>query len=765
MKRLVREFEFSPEQLQTVRMLAEATHLTETTAGILYARGVDTEDKMRAFLQPSAEHFLSPFLMHGMREAAELITRARNEGWRVAVFGDYDADGIGACAVLSRALVQFGIEPFLFVPERTDGYGLSVRAVDKIFAEFSPELFITVDCGVSCREEVAYIRAKGAEVIVTDHHELPPELPDCIVIDPKIKDDYPYDNLCGAGVAFKLSEALIGIRAHALLDFAALSTVADSVPLVGENRDIVAEGLRRMEGNARPVFSALLGKTSELTAQTLAFSVAPRVNAAGRMGNAAAALQLFTSEDEEEIARLAARLSEYNSERQKYCEELFAEVRTRVEAQGAYGNVIMLAGENWNAGFVGIVAARIAELFSRPTLLFVRRGNMFKGSARSIENVNIFEALRSCSDLITEFGGHAQAAGVNVTEDNFEALRAALDGYIGAHYAREEFLPCVYVAGEGTGDFRRVAHELELLEPYGVGNRRPLFYVEAGRVNASLMKPDSPHVTMNMGGIDFVYFGGAKDLDILKSDVRKQIVFEYNISHFRGKEYVKGFVKGVLYDGATGEDIRLDAFENAVRLCARPPVFAEYFSREKLENFLEERIRGCAYGLCVVTADRGALARYPVLKELGIDVFRLSSGSCMNTVLYAPAPDCDLSAFREVVVIGSPMRLPPCGHAKIIGESDADMGATFDVSCERETLLKVFSHLRTREGLEAESYAEFARLAGGDFGEGQVVFSLAVFEELGLLSTREGRLVFARGKKSDLALSEIYKTVSRIKEG
>ncbi len=764
MKRLVREFEFSPEQLQTVRELAAATGLTETTAGILYARGVDTEGKMQAFLHPSAQNFLSPFLMQGMREAVELITRARDEGWRVAVFGDYDADGIGACAVISRALSLFGIEPYLFVPERTDGYGLSVGAIDRIFDEFLPDLIITVDCGISGKDEVEYIKEQGAYVIVTDHHELPEELPGCIVIDPKLKDDYPYDNLCGAGVAFKLSEALIGERAYALLDFAALSTVADSVPLVGENRDIVAEGLKRMQ-SPRPVFSALLGKTSELTAQTLAFSVAPRVNAAGRMGNAAAALTLFTSEDEEEIADLAARLGEYNSERQKYCEELFAEVRARVEENGAYGNVIMLAGENWNAGFVGIVAARIAELFSRPTLLFVRRGNMLKGSARSIENVNIFEALRSCSDLITEFGGHAQAAGVNVSEENFEALRKALDAYIGSRYAREEFLPCVYVAGEATGDFRRIAHELDLLEPYGVGNRRPLFYMDAGRVNASLMKPDSPHLTLNMGGLDFVYFGGVKDLDILKSDVKKRIVFEYNVSHFRGKEYVKGFVKCVLYDGATGTDICLDAFENAVRLCARPPVAADFLPASELGRFLEARIGSCAYGLCVVTADRGALSRYPALKGLGIDVFRLSSGSCMNTVLYAPAPDEDLSAFREVVVLGGPVRLPPCGHARVITESTADMGALFSVSCERDTLLQVFAYLRKREGLEARSYAEIARLAGGEFSAQQLVFALAVFEELGLISTAGGRLAFVRGKKTDLSRSEIYNAVSRAKEG
>ena len=178
---------------------------------------------MRAFLDPSARHFLSPFLMKGMKEAAALLTQARDEGWNVALFGDYDADGIGALAVLSRVLSQFGIEPYLYVPERSEGYGMSIAAIDTIFDEFMPDLIVTVDCGISNAEEVKYAQEQGAYVIVTDHHELPDVLPDCIVVNPKLADDYPYDNLCGAGVAFKLATALIGEKALELVDFAALS--------------------------------------------------------------------------------------------------------------------------------------------------------------------------------------------------------------------------------------------------------------------------------------------------------------------------------------------------------------------------------------------------------------------------------------------------------------------------------------------------------------------------------------------------------------
>ncbi|MFR1554279.1 MAG: single-stranded-DNA-specific exonuclease RecJ, partial [Coriobacteriales bacterium] len=261
MKKIVPEYSFSEEQLNRVSLLAQETGLTEHIVRILYARGVDTKEKISRFMHPSGKNFLSPLLMKGMKEAVALIAAARDEGRTVAVFGDYDADGVCACAIMYHALKEFGVEAHIYVPERADGYGLSEEAVDRIFEDCQPELFITVDCGISCAKETQYIYELGADVIVTDHHELPETLPDCIVVNPKLEDEYPYDNLCGAGVAFKLACALIGDGAYKLLDFATLATVADSVPLLGENRDIVTEGLKMFNSRPRSCFAALMGKT------------------------------------------------------------------------------------------------------------------------------------------------------------------------------------------------------------------------------------------------------------------------------------------------------------------------------------------------------------------------------------------------------------------------------------------------------------------------------------------------------------------------
>ena len=385
MKRILSEFQFNSSQLEQIKTLASSCGLTQTAAAILFGRGVDTAEKAEAFMHPSRAHFISPFKMQGMSEACNLIRRARDEEWDVLVYGDYDADGVCAATIMGGALKDFGVNVQVYVPERKSGYGVTVAAIDEIFEDYFPQLVITVDCGISNAEEVEYLKESGCEVIVTDHHELPENIPDCICINPKFADGYPYDNLCGAGVAFKVACALCGKEAYKYLDFAALATVADSVPLMGENRDIVAEGLKLINTSPKKCFSNFLTKSQESAdAHTLAFTIAPKINAAGRMGDAASALALFSETDEKAVFDLSARLTAYNQERQQRCDELYAQAKAKLALRGAYGRVIMLWDESWNSGFVGIVAARLAEEYGRPVILFVNNGGTLKGSARSI---------------------------------------------------------------------------------------------------------------------------------------------------------------------------------------------------------------------------------------------------------------------------------------------------------------------------------------------------------------------------------------------
>ena len=768
MKRIVPEYTFSEEQLNIISELALETGLTEQITRILYARGIDTAQKIRRFMHPSERNFLSPYLMRGMKEAVEMITQARDEGRTVAVFGDYDADGICASAIMYHALREFGIEPHVYVPERVDGYGLSEEAIDRIFEECNPELFITVDCGISCAKEAQYIYELGSDVIVTDHHELPEVLPDCVIVNPKLQDDYPYDNLCGAGVAFKLACALIGDAAYKYLDFATLATVADSVPLLGENRDIVTEGLKLFNTKMRSCFSMLIGKNYDgITAQTLAFNVAPRVNAAGRMGDAQAAFRLFISESEAEIYELATKLCLYNTERQKCCDELYASAKRKLLEKGAYGNVIMLSDESWNTGFVGIVAARIAEEYNRPTLLFVHHGDMLKGSARSIESVNIFTALKNCSAYIEEFGGHAQAAGINVRIDQFDALERALNEEIGGAYTREAFEQTVPVSEEITTHFsEKFARELAQMEPYGVGHRRPLFTISAGACVARPIKAMSPHLTVRSEHIELMYFSGAKNLKIIESDVRKHFIFEVNISRFKGREYIKGYVRDLLYDGKTGRGAAESIFANTIARAYAEPVAVEpiELSMDETRALIEQKRKECPYGLCLIASDRRTLRAYEGLEEFGCDLFYPSSRNLANALVVSPAPDADLSGFRDFIFLDVPsdFNIAALSGKRVYVNRDVcgyKMFETLDVA--RESLLEIFSALRREvNNLSGETVEELAFACDGlGFDHLEFIFAVNVFEELGLVSFGEGRLTVYRGVKAELTDSKIYRKV------
>lgn len=773
MKKIVPEYSFSAEQLNRVSDLAMATGVTEQITRILYARGVDTEEKIRKFMRPSEKNFLSPFLMKGMKEAVELITQARDEGRTVAVFGDYDADGICASAIMYHALRQFGIEAHVYVPERSDGYGLSIEAVDRIFEDCNPELFITVDCGISCAEEAQYIYELGSDVIVTDHHELPEVLPDCIIVNPKLKDDYPYDNLCGAGVAFKLACALIGEAAYEYLDFATLATVADSVPLLGENRDIVTEGLKRFNTRPRSCFSLLLGKNYDgITAQTLAFTVAPRVNAAGRMGDARAAFQLFISDDEGEIYELATKLCLYNTERQKCCDELYASAKKKLLEKGAYDNVIMLSDESWNNGFIGIVAARIAEEYNRPTLLFVHHGDMLKGSARSIENINIFTALKNCSEYIEEFGGHAQAAGINVRVDKFDELERALNEEIGRRYAPEDFEQIIHVCEEIKGPFpEKFAREIVQLEPYGVGHKRPLFSISAGACTARPVKAMSPHISVKSDYIDLMYFSGAKNMKIIESDVRKQFIFDVNLSKYKGREYIKGYVRDLLYDGKTGRATTVSIFANSIARFYAPHSGLEpiELSTEEVKALIARKRKECPYGLCLIASDRRTLRFYEELESFGCDLFYPSSRNLANMLIVSPAPDADLSGYRDFIFLDTPsdFHIESLGGRQVFVNREICGYKMFEgLDVARESLLEIFSALRHEvNSLCGDSVEEIADACDGlGFDKREFIFALKVFEELGLVALGDGRLTVYRGVKADLSNSSIYRKVCLLQQ-
>jgi single-stranded-DNA-specific exonuclease len=326
---------YTTEQLNIISALAKEFGISQRLANIIFSRGINTAEKMRKYIRPGKHNFLNPFLLKGMGEAVERIKIARENGERVLVFGDYDADGICATTVLASCLRDFGVrEICTVIPERAQGYGLTHELVESMLEKYEPDLIITVDCGISCKDEVCFIQDVGVDVIVTDHHEIPDEIPDCTVINCKLSDqDYPFDALCGAGVAYKLGYALIGERANKYLDLVTIATIADSMPLLEENRDIVFEGLKLIKDLRNPAIAKLIEVSGlkDVTSTGLAFTVAPRINAAGRMGNANCALALLLEEDLKQMENYCNQLNDYNVQRQNECDKLLKSAKAKIE--------------------------------------------------------------------------------------------------------------------------------------------------------------------------------------------------------------------------------------------------------------------------------------------------------------------------------------------------------------------------------------------------------------------------------------------------
>ncbi len=462
-------------------------------SALLRARGIYTEEKARRFLNPSLSGLCDPFQMEGMKTAVELIRNAVEAGERIMIFGDYDADGICAVSVLLETLTEEGAQVSFRLPDRRkDGYGLNEGVVREIAG--IARLLITVDCGISNHAEVALAKSLGMTVIVTDHHQLPEALPEADAVLNPLLGSYPCPYLCGAGVALKICQALQGIPGlEKRLDLAAIATVADIVPLQDENRIIVREGLKRISTTVRPGLRALLecaGLSAPLKADELAFRIGPRLNAAGRLGDASLGVRLLLTGKTETARAAAKQLEEMNRLRQNQEREITSEALRRIGETPSFteDRVLIAVGEGWNPGLIGLAAGKICEKYYRPAIVLSipEDGSPAVGSCRSIPGVHIFELLRECGDLLVRFGGHAQAAGLSVKAENIPALREKLNRIV-----RE-------TCGEGVF-IRRLEYdleipfrswtpdtlsELELLEPTGCGNPCPVFLLSGASVQS-----------------------------------------------------------------------------------------------------------------------------------------------------------------------------------------------------------------------------------------------------------------------------------------
>lgn len=476
--------------LETVRSLARSCGFTPLAAAALCARGIDTPEAARAFLETDPAKLHDPMLLPDMAKARDTIRRAIEQGKKIAVFGDYDVDGVTSTCVMTRVLRSLGADVRHYIPDRlSEGYGLSMGAMDRL-AQDGIGLIVTVDSGVSAFEEIARARELGMEVVVTDHHECREELPDAnAVVNPKRADStYPFAELAGVGVAFKLACALAGDgQQRAVLeqyaDLVALGTVADVMPLVGENRIIVAAGLRRMAETQNVGLSMLLHESGQqgkrLTASTISFILAPRINAAGRLGHADMAAELFLTDDPRRAQTLAMALCEQNKQRQATENQILEQAlqKLRREYDPLEDQVIVLAGEDWHHGVIGIVSSRICDRYACPTVLIALEDGIGKGSGRSVKGFNLYEALCDSAPLLERFGGHELAAGLTIREENIQQFHENMEAWAREHVNPQELMPILHIDCPIAPEFTstEATRGLDVLEPFGMGNPQPVF--------------------------------------------------------------------------------------------------------------------------------------------------------------------------------------------------------------------------------------------------------------------------------------------------
>lgn len=478
----------APAPVEETAALAKALDILPATARILFNRGIEDAASGREFLHPSLEQLPSPWLMKGMERAVARIGTALEKGEKIVVYGDYDVDGITAAALLIETLRQLGAAADFYLPSRfREGYGLHREALEEISAA-GGDLVITVDCGMNAAAEGACARSLGLDLIITDHHQPLEETGAAVILNPLQEGcRYPFKDLAGVGIAFKLAAALLeragGPFPEHLLELAALGTVADLVPLRGENRVLTACGIERMRRSPRPGLQALAEaggvEPEQIDSYVLAFILAPPLNAAGRLGEADPALHLLLEQNEAEAGRLASALHQTNRQRRDTGARILQEAEAALTAdrRGAGEHIITLAGADWPHGVIGIVASRLAERFYRPVVLIGLDGAEGRGSARSIPGFNITAALDSCAPLLDRFGGHEQAAGLTIKAAHIDELREQLNRYAAPRLQPEQLSPLIEIDAAltppeiGLG----LARELTLLEPFGRGNPRPLF--------------------------------------------------------------------------------------------------------------------------------------------------------------------------------------------------------------------------------------------------------------------------------------------------
>jgi single-stranded-DNA-specific exonuclease len=555
----------SKPQEQKVTQLAQALNVADFVATLLVQRGIETFEDAKNFFRPSLDHLHDPFLMKDMDKAVARIELAIANQENILVFGDYDVDGTTAVSLVSSYLKTYYPNIATYIPDRyAEGYGISFKGID--FADDNGfTLIIALDCGIKSINHIAYAKERNIDFIICDHHRPGSTLPDAVaVLDPKRDDcSYPYDELCGCGIGFKLIQALGSKRNQTIddfipyLDLVATAIAADIVPMTGENRVLAYYGLQVINSDPRPGIKALIHqiKKQSLDITDVVFIIAPRINAAGRIKHGNHAVQLLTEFDFEQAQQFASEIEQYNSDRKELDKQITKEGLLQIENnQEKERFTTVVYQEDWHKGVIGIVASRLIETYYRPTLVFTKSGDKYAASARSVKGFDVYNALEACSQHLEQFGGHMYAAGMTLKEENYSVFKAAFEKQVKETIHPDLLIPEIEIDAEI--DFADISPKLTRIlkqfEPFGPQNMTPVFLTKNVKDTgyAKKMGADDEHLKLfvkqnNSEGIPAIGFGLGNKMDLTKNQKIFQAVYCIDENEWNGKISIQLRLKNI----------------------------------------------------------------------------------------------------------------------------------------------------------------------------------------------------------------------------
>ena len=759
---------------------------------IVMSRGFDTEQKFSDFLWPEKLELQSPFTMKGMKEAVVKIKKAIESNKKILIFGDYDVDGISATSIMIKALKKLNVDAKYFLPNRyIDGYGLSINVIDKIKEKYNPELIITVDCGITAVKEVDYAKSIGIDIIITDHHEIGEELPNTIIVNTKFTDqEYSYRGLCGTGVAYKLAEALLGKeKCVEFLPIVAIATIADIVPLTSENRTLVRLGFANMglmPAGLKQMFTENKVSYTKPDASDIAFKIAPKLNASGRMGDAEDSLILYFETNPAKIKMQIAKILEHNSKRQ-FLGNIVYEDCKRILNEKDITNMpaIILWNEDWDHGILGIECSKILEEYNRPVFLFTKEGELLHGSARSIDDINIHNILTNVSDILEVFGGHTMAAGLTLKLSNFDEFVKRVNAYILEHISPKAFEPIEYYDNDiSLGDITpKLLEDLKVLEPCGAENPKPKFMIETEKINIQPLTKSSGHANIIIGkNLSLIFFNYIKESSKLNFGSAFKFIFEFQ--NIKGK-YFKGIVKDFDFNYRLKPSATkyLECYAvHQLQTISDIKANFEYYNENDLLDFVldcSKSVFGTLFIANTVKAYNTFIEKYDLTNIYSVNIVD-ADPTGFNSVLLAPKDISFAKRYSKIVFLDQVLDLSyiafinKISNAKIYMPVDTKYSRNIldNLFLDRKHFANVYQQLLVHQNKEYVSilsvYSAIIKDRKMNINFNNFIVPYYVFKQLNIIVENNNTSAFVysinKNIKTDLNKSSIYNSLNLIKK-